>query len=78
MIAFFLLGSIVTYSLAVLVYRLHMHSLSKFPGPRLAAVTGLYEIYFTLAEGSFDEEIERLHEQYGIVIPSPMTSFSND
>lgn len=65
MIAFFLLGSVVTYGLVALVYRLHFHPLSKFPGPRLAAITGFYEIYFALTAGSFDEEIERLHEQYG-------------
>ncbi|KAJ5819959.1 hypothetical protein N7474_005550 [Penicillium riverlandense] len=51
------------------VYRLHIHPLSRFPGPRLAAMTGLYEIYFAArGEGSFEHEIRRLHREYGPVV----------
>ncbi|KAJ5239914.1 hypothetical protein N7468_004533 [Penicillium chermesinum] len=68
MITFFLLGSVVAYGLVALIYRLQIHPLSKFPGPRLAAISGLYEVYFTLTTGSFEEQIEKLHEQYGPVV----------
>ena len=66
MIACFLLGSIVAYVLLLTVYRLCFHSLSKYPGPRLAALTGLYEIYFTAwGVDSFDDKINRMHQGYG-------------
>ncbi|KAJ5103961.1 hypothetical protein N7532_004490 [Penicillium argentinense] len=69
MIVCFLLGSILAYFLVTIVYRLHIHPLSKFPGPRLAAVTGLYEIYFAAwGVGSFEDEISRMHEEYGPVV----------
>lgn len=64
--ACFLLGSVVAYALVTIVYRLHIHPLSKFPGPLLAAVTGLYEIYFAAwGVSTFDNEIERMHQEYG-------------
>lgn len=66
MIAFFLLGSLMAYILVTIIYRLHIHPLSKFPGPRLAALTGLYEVYLTTwGTGSFEEEINRMHQEYG-------------
>jgi len=66
MIAFFLLGSLVAYILVTIIYRVHIHPLSKFPGPRLAALTGLYEVFLTTwGTGSFEEEINRMHEEYG-------------
>jgi hypothetical protein len=67
MIACFLLGSVFAYNLLMGVYRLHIHPLSRFPGPRLAAVTRLYEMYFAAWEdGSFEHEIRRLHREYGM------------
>ncbi|KAJ5624440.1 hypothetical protein N7510_000749, partial [Penicillium lagena] len=69
MTACFLLGSAFAYNLLMSVYRLHIHPLSRFPGPRLAAMTGLYEIYFAAwGDGSFDHEIRRLHQEYGPVV----------
>lgn len=66
LVACFLLGSVLAYGLVTLIYRLHAHPLSRFPGPRLAAVTGLYELYFSAwGASSFDDEIERMHQEYG-------------
>lgn len=66
MIACFFLGSVLAYGLVMAFYRLHVHPLSKYPGPWLAAVTGLYEIYFTAwGVGSFEDEIDRMHQKYG-------------
>ncbi|KAJ5108360.1 hypothetical protein N7456_005035 [Penicillium angulare] len=57
------------YGLVMTVYRLHFHPLSKFPGPKLASLSGLYEIYFTAwGAGSFEEEIDRMHQIYGPVV----------
>jgi hypothetical protein len=49
------------------VYRLYFHPLAKVPGPRLGAISWLYEIYFDLyLGGQFIFEIGRLHEIYGM------------
>ncbi|OJI85470.1 hypothetical protein ASPTUDRAFT_119373 [Aspergillus tubingensis CBS 134.48] len=43
--------------------------LAKFPGPRLAAATGLYEFYYdVIRDGQFVWHIERLHQKYGPVV----------
>lgn len=48
------------------VYRLYAHPLSGFPGPKLAAVTFLYEFYYDVVKsGMYLWEIERMHEKYG-------------
>lgn len=70
--ACFLLGSVLAYGLVMVVYRLRIHPLSKFPGPRLAALTGLYEIYFAAwGSSSFEDEIERMHREYGKCASQP-------
>lgn len=70
--ACFLLGSVVAYALVTIIYRLYIHPLSRFPGPRLAAVTGLYEMYYAAwGTASFDDEIDKMHQQYGEDIPDP-------
>ncbi|KAJ6093459.1 hypothetical protein N7486_008748 [Penicillium sp. IBT 16267x] len=63
------MGSVLAYGLVMTLYRLHVHPLSKYPGPWLATVTGLYEIYFTAwGVGSFEDEIDRMHQKYGPVV----------
>jgi hypothetical protein len=48
------------------IYRLWFHPLRKIPGPKLAAITHLYELYFDAIKGGrYLWEIERLHEEYG-------------
>jgi hypothetical protein len=55
--------------LVVSVYRLFFSPLAKFPGPKLAAATGLYETYFNLVKnGKYVFEIERLHKVYGAFV----------
>jgi hypothetical protein len=54
------------YIVGTIVYRLFLHPLAGFPGPKLAAVTHLYEFYFNLVQdGMFIWEVERMHAQYG-------------
>lgn len=61
-------AGILAYIVVGAIYRLYFHPLSKFPGPKLAAITHLYEFYFNLVKGGmFIWEIERMHEKYGTV-----------
>lgn len=67
MFVFFLLGSAVAYNIVMIIYRLYFHKLSRFPGPRLAAATGLYEIYFSAwGPGIFEYEIDNMHRKFGM------------
>ncbi|KAJ5568242.1 hypothetical protein N7450_010728 [Penicillium hetheringtonii] len=53
----------------VLLYRLLLSPLAKFPGPRLAAATRLYEIYFQIIKGgTFTWHINDLHDKYGPIV----------
>ncbi|KAJ5491962.1 Cytochrome P450 [Penicillium expansum] len=51
------------------VYHLYFHPLSRFPGPKLAAATFLYEFYYdVIKSGMYIWEIERMHEKYGPIV----------
>ncbi|KAJ6114889.1 cytochrome P450 [Penicillium sp. IBT 16267x] len=57
------------YSLKVIIHRLYFSPLAKFPGPKIAAVTGWYEFYFDyFKDGKYIFEIERLHQVYGPIV----------
>jgi len=49
------------------LWRLYLSPLSKFPGPKLAALTQWYEFYYNIVKpGLFFQEIARMHEIYGM------------
>ena len=55
-----------SWLLALAVDRLWFSPLSRIPGPRLAAATGLYEFYYEcILGGKYIFEIEKMHQQYG-------------
>ena len=59
-------GTLVVYAATLVVYRLYLSPLSKFPGPRLAASTFWYEFYYDVVKlGQYTWKIGELHKQYG-------------
>ncbi|KAL4941989.1 hypothetical protein BDV06DRAFT_235709 [Aspergillus oleicola] len=57
------------YLISIAFFRLFLHPLANFPGPRLAALTSWYEFYYNVLKGGrFLWEIERLHQRYGPVV----------
>ena len=57
---------VVSYVVALAVYRLYLSPLAEIPGPELAAVTLWYEFYYdVIKRGRYTWEIGRMHEKYG-------------
>ncbi|KAF9025638.1 hypothetical protein BDZ89DRAFT_1161644 [Hymenopellis radicata] len=55
--------------ITVVFYRLWLHPLNSFPGPRLAAVTYWYQAYYdTWKNGMLTRHIVELHKVYGPVV----------
>lgn len=62
----FLATSFLIYSTSLAFYRLLLHPLAKFPGPKLAAVTRYYEGYYDVVRnGQYTFRIAEMHERYG-------------
>ncbi|KAI0849536.1 trichodiene oxygenase [Daldinia vernicosa] len=50
-------------------YNLYLHPLSRFPGPKLAAIGSYYEFWFdVIKDGQYLWEIARMHEIYGPIV----------
>ena len=57
------------YLLTLAIYRLYFHPLSHFPGPKLAALTKFYEMYYEVTlRGKFTFHIQDLHKIYGPIV----------
>ena len=57
----------VTCAAVFIVSRLYLHPLSKFPGPKIAAVSRWYEFYYdVIRAGAFVRHLPELHRKYGI------------
>jgi hypothetical protein len=60
------LYSILAYLTFKWIYRLFFHPLAGFPGPKLAAMSHLYEGYYDIIhKGQYIFKIEKMHAQYG-------------
>ena len=60
-------GTALLYGVSLVIYRLALHPLSKFPGPKLAAATLWYEFYYEVVKkGQLTFKIREWHQQYGI------------
>lgn len=55
------------YRVALALYNVSpFHPLSKFPGPKIAAASYIYEAYYDwILMGRYGRRIEKMHEQYG-------------
>lgn len=53
--------------IGVVVYRIFFHPLAHIPGPLLAGVTSLYCYWYNARSGRLYLQIQKLHEQYGMV-----------
>ncbi|KAM3475568.1 hypothetical protein MY5147_003668 [Beauveria neobassiana] len=63
------LGICVFYIVAIVFHRLFLSPIAKFPGPRLAAATSWYEVYYDVVKkGRYLYEIERMHDKYGPIV----------
>lgn len=61
-------GAVAAYYVTLVFYRLFLHPLAPFPGPRLAAVSRWYEGYYDVVlDGQYTSKIAKLHRTYGIV-----------
>jgi cytochrome P450 len=58
------------YQVAIALYNVSpFHELSRFPGPKIAAATYLYEAYYDWwLVGRYGKVIARMHERYGPIV----------
>lgn len=55
----------VLYFATLAFYRLFLHPLSRFPGPKLAAISRWYEAYYDVIQnGQYTFKIAELHKIY--------------
>ncbi|KAH7050151.1 putative cytochrome P450 [Macrophomina phaseolina] len=61
--------ALVAYWAVLAIYRLRFHPLAKFPGPKIASLTYLFEAYHdVLRPGQYTAVIIKLHKRYGPII----------
>jgi hypothetical protein len=62
-----------TYFPGLILYRLFLHPLSRFPGPTLAAVTDAYAGWYEVVQkGRILDQLEILHKKYGELQVDPL------
>lgn len=55
------------YIVWVAFYRLFLDPTAGFPGPKIAALTNMYEIYFDVVKrGKYIFKVDELHDKYGM------------
>ena len=62
-------ASFILYVILLYTYRLTLHPLAKYPGPRLAAVSFWYEFYYDFFHrGNYIFRIRDMHARYGHIV----------
>ena len=69
--------SLVLFEASKIIYRLTLHPLASFPGPKLAAATNFYAAYYDLiCKGTLIKQIPDWHDKYGgiyvLIRPFPL------
>jgi hypothetical protein len=66
------LGISAFYVSSLVIHRLFFSPIARFPGPKLAAITTLYELYYDVVyKGKYLFEIEKMHDKYGMYYSFP-------
>ncbi|KJZ77761.1 hypothetical protein HIM_02938 [Hirsutella minnesotensis 3608] len=59
----------IAYTILLVIYRITLHPLANFPGPKLAGASYCYEFWYNVVRGGrYTREIKRLHAHYGPII----------
>ncbi|KAL3427036.1 fatty acid synthase alpha subunit reductase [Phlyctema vagabunda] len=56
-----------SYVAGLIIYRLYLHPLAKYPGPILGRLTNLYGGYQSW-KGTFHEDVSNCHKKYGNIV----------
>ncbi|KAK2594897.1 hypothetical protein QQS21_007396 [Conoideocrella luteorostrata] len=63
------LGVALVYILSKCFYNLFLHPLSGFPGPKLAAMSNMYEFWYDVVrDGTYIWQVEKMHQVYGPIV----------
>lgn len=72
LVAAFCMG--ISYMICNAVYQLYFSPLSAFPGPKIAAFTLWYEIYYDVFKwGQYYIQVQKMHEKYGTESHAPFS-----
>ncbi|ETI24063.1 hypothetical protein G647_03432 [Cladophialophora carrionii CBS 160.54] len=62
-------AAVVAFLVFRAIYRVTLHPLAKFPGPKLAAISSAYQAWYDLRPGtSYIFQFARLHEKFGPIV----------
>ena len=60
------IGLPIAFVVTLVLHRLYLSPLAKFPGPKLAAATLWYEFYYdVIKRGKYTWQIAEMHSRYG-------------
>ncbi|KAL4993160.1 cytochrome P450 [Aspergillus recurvatus] len=63
------LAALIAYTIYGGIWRLYLSPIAHFPGPRLAALTHLYEVYYNnWLGGKYIWKIQEMHDKYGPIV----------
>lgn len=73
----YLVLGLLLHKALIYIYRVYFSPLARFPGPKLAAASSLFEAYYDLVlDGKYPWKIREMHAKYGKSVPSPEGNLS--